>query len=233
MQTTSALYKQILSSNSHWFETRLVIDGVGTFGEEELFGISTNIEMFHGSPTIGSAVSSEIEVKMLQPSVDIPQMATLRPQVRICTAENQSEWLSQGVYYIDTRETVRSESNVDILVIHGYDAMLKAEQMFVSSTILGDSTDIDMVNEIARIMGVAVDERTTTLMTMGYTVPLPTGYTLREVLGYIASMYVGGFVMSDIGELRLVSILEMPSETNYLINEDDDYITFGGDRILV
>jgi hypothetical protein len=238
--------------------------------------------MIQNSPTVGTASSGEIEVKMLNPSDPIPTMATLIPYVRavglaptggsaeiddgiltaddatisndilvfaegtaiindsdvvefIATAyeESYSEWIQQGVYFVDTREVIKSESNVDVLVLHGYDAMLKAEQMFVSSTILGDSVDIDMVNEIARIMGVAVDERTTALMTMGYTIPLPTGYTLREVLGYIASMYVGGFIITDVGKLRLVSVLEMPEETNFLINQDYDYITFGGYRILV
>ena len=82
-------------------------------------------------------------------------------------------------------------------------------------------------------MGVSVDPRTTAMITQGYTIPLPTGYTLREVLGYIAAMYVGCFIMSDAGELRLVSILELPPETNYLIDQLGDAITFGGDRILV
>lgn len=282
MQSTSALYKQILANQNHWFETKLLIAGVGEFDETQLFSINTNIEMFQNSPTVGTASSGEIEVKMLNPSDPIPTMATLIPYVRavglaptggsaeiddgILTAddatisndilafaegtaiindsdvvefiatdyeESYSEWIQQGVYFVDTREVIKSESNVDVLVLHGYDAMLKAEQMFVSSTILGDSVDIDMVNEIARIMGVAVDERTTALMTMGYTIPLPTGYTLREVLGYIASMYVGSFIITDVGKLRLVSVLEMPEETNYLINEEYDYITFGGYRILV
>lgn len=282
MQSTSALYKQILANQNHWFETKLLIVGVGEFDETQLFSINTNIEMFQNSPTVGTASSGEIEVKMLNPSDPIPTMATLIPYVRavglaptggsaeiddgILTAddatisndilafaegtaiindsdvvefiatdyeESYSEWIQQGVYFVDTREVIKSESNVDVLVLHGYDAMLKAEQMFVSGTILGDSVDIDMVNEIARLMGVAVDERTTALMTMGYTIPLPTGYTLREVLGYIASMYVGGFIITDVGKLRLVSVLEMPEETNYLINEEYDYITFGGYRILV
>jgi hypothetical protein len=46
-------------------------------------------------------------------------------------------------------------------------------------------------------------------------------------------MYVGAFIMTDEGKLRLVSILELPPETNYLIDEVGDAITFGGDRILV
>jgi hypothetical protein len=89
------------------------------------------------------------------------------------------------------------------------------------------------VNEIAYQMGVSVDARTTALMTNAYTIPLPTGYSYREVLGYIASMYVGCFIMSDEGKLRLVSLLELPHETNYLIDQIGNAITFGGDRILV
>lgn len=232
MQSTSALYQTIIAGD-HWFETRLIIDGVGTYGETDLFAMSTTHEMFHNSPTIGSAVAGEITVKMVYPQdVTIPAMAKLLPQVRACNATQQSEWLSQGVYYIDTRERTVTEYGESVLELHGYDAMLKAEQMY-NGRITGDSTDIQMVNEIAYQMGVSVDSRTTALMTAAYTIPLPTGYSYREVLGYIASMYVGCFIITDEGKLRLVSITELPPETNYLIDEQGDAITFGGDRILV
>lgn len=234
MQQTSALYQSILSDESHWFETQLVIEGAGTFGETDLFSISTSHQMFHGSPTIGSAVAGEIQIKMVYPqSVSIPTMARLMPQVRVCNATQQSEWLAQGVYFVDTRERTVIDTGESVIELHGYDAMLKAEQPFQSNTITGDSTDVQMVNEIASIMGVEVDERTYDIMTAAYTIPLPTGYSCREVLGYIASMYVGAFIITDEGKLRLVSILELPPETNYLIDEEGDAITFGGDRILV
>lgn len=232
MQSTSALYQTIIAGD-HWFETRLIIDGVGTYGETDLFAMSTAHEMFHNSPTIGSAVAGEITVKMVYPQdVTIPAMAKLLPQVRACNATQQSEWISQGVYYIDTRERTVTDYGESVLELHGYDAMLKAEQMY-NGRITGDSTDIQMVNEIAYQMGVSVDSRTTALMTAAYTIPLPTGYSYREVLGYIASMYVGCFIITDEGKLRLVSITELPPETNYLIDEHGDAITFGGDRILV
>ena len=233
MQTTSALYQSIIADDNHWFETRLVIDGVGIFGETDLFSISTSHQMFHGTPTIGSAVAGEINVKMVYPQgVTIPTMAKLMPQVRVCNESQQSEWIAQGIYYIDTRERTVSDANEDVLVLHGYDAMLKAEQMY-NGDILGDSTDVEMVGEIASQLGLSVDSRTYDLMTEAYTIPLPVGYTYREILGYIAAMYAGCFIMSDAGELRLVSIMELPPETNYLIDQDGDAITFGGDRILV
>lgn len=234
MQNVSALYHSILSDESHWFETRLVIEGVGTFGETDLFSISTSHQMFHGSPTIGSAVAGEIQIKMVYPqSVSIPTMAKLMPQVRVCNAAQQSEWLAQGVYFVDTRAMTVTDTGESVLELQGYDAMLKAEQPFRSNSITGDSTDVRMVNEIASIMGVEVDERTYDIMTAAYRIPLPTGYSCREVLGYIASMYVGAFIITDEGKLRLVSILELPPETNYLIDVVGDAITFGGDHILV
>lgn len=233
MQHTSALFGQIISGGNYWYETRLRIDGVGTFAETSLYSISTNLEMFHGSPTIGSAVAGEIDIKMVSTDADIPRMAKLMPEVRVCNATQQSEWIPQGIYYIDTRETAKSEIGEDVLTIHGFDAMLKAEQGFQSDTITGDSVDIALVDEIARIMGVDVDSRTRDVMTQAFIVPLPVGYSLREILGYIASMYVGCFIMTDEGKLRLVSLLELPAETNYLINTAGDAITFGGDRIIV
>lgn len=232
MQTTSALYQSILADDNHWFETRLVIDVVGVYGETNLFSISTSHQMFHGTPTIGSAVAGEINVKMVYPqNVTIPTMAKLMPQVRVCNESQQSEWIAQGIYYIDTRERTVSDANEDVLVLHGYDAMLKAEQMY-NGDILGDSTDVEMVDEIASQLGLSVDSRTYDLMTAAYTIPLPVGYTYREILGYIAAMYVGCFIINETGELRLVSILELPPETNYLIDNEGDAITFGGDRIL-
>ena len=231
MQSTSALYNNIVAGE-HEFQFRLIIDGVGTFGEDQIESISTSIQMFDGTPDVGKAVAGEVTISMLLPNVAIPKMAVLRPQTRAVNATRQSEWIPQGVYYIDTRERTKNNDGLDILTIHGYDAMLRAEQMY-AGRITGNSTDIQMVNEIAYQMGVSVDARTTALMTNAYTIPLPTGYSYREVLGYIASMYVGCFIMSDEGKLRLVSLLELPHETNYLIDQIGNAITFGGDRILV
>lgn len=231
MQTTSATYQTIIGTDGHWFETKLLINGV-TYDKTTLVSMKTSHEMFSGTPEIGHAIAGEIEAQLLVPSADIPTMAELKPYVRACTASQQSEWLPQGVYYIDTRSETKNEHGVNVLTIHGFDAMLKGERLY-DGLITGDSDDTDMVDEVARLLGVSVDARTYTIMTEAYTVPFPAGYTLREILGYIASMYVGAFIMTEEGKLRLVTILELPAETNYLIENMGDAITFGGDRILV
>ena len=263
MQETSVLYRQILSDANHWFETSVVVGDSGLlitesgdkilFGgtaiivsrtgpgsgyqENKLFSVHTSIQMFHEDPTPGQAVAQEIELKMLTPSGDIPPMGVIVPYVRVCNETDQSEWIQQGVFYIDTREISKNHSTFSTITLHGYDAMLKTEQDFTDSGRLdwstGFVTDEDMVQEIADLIGVDVDTRTWSVMGEEYQIPLPTGYSLREILGYIASMYAGCFIMTDIGQLRLVSILEIPPETNLLIDQIGDYIVFGEDRIVV
>lgn len=232
MQATSDLYRQILSSDNHWFETKVRINGVD-YGEDVLFSVSTETAMFTNDPEVGRAIAGEIDVSLLSPEETIPPMAKVEPFVRIADSLETSEWLPKGVFYIDTRETTRNGNGLDILSIHGYDSMLFAEQLYPSTTHEWPMVDTAVVQEMADAMGVTVDPRTYDLMNAGYMIPLPGSYSIREVLGYIASMYVGSFIMTETGLLRLVSILELPNETNYLIDNAGDAITFGGDRILV
>lgn len=155
------------------------------------------------------------------------------------TELQQSEWLPKGVYYIDTRQTSHNDDGVALMELHGYDAMLKAEQYWGDDMMPPGGwpeeglTDIQVVQMIAEKMDVAVDSRTVTDMDGGYKIPMPIGYTLREVLGYLAAPYLGCFIMTEQGKLRMVSILDLPPETNYLIDNAGYAITFGGDRILV
>lgn len=232
MQSTSALYKSIIADD-HYFEYKLDIDGVGSIPQEEIAELKTYNTVFGGKPEIGKAVVGEIDAAIRLPEAEIPQMAILRPYVRACNDTQKSEWLPQGVFMIDTRMATKNGHGLDALTIHGYDAMLKAEQAYTDTALVWDARDVDIVSEIASKMGVNVDSRTVAAMTEGYTLPLPTGYTLREYLGFIAAFYVGCFVISDEGKLKLVSLLELPPETNYLIDDDGSAITFGGVRILV
>lgn len=232
MQDTSLLYRQILADANHRFEAKVSVGGI-EFTESDTFSIQTFSQMFSGSPEVGSAVVGEIDVSISPPAAEIPTMAQIIPYVRACTATQQSEWIQQGVFYVDTRELTQNNDGLDILTLHGYDAMLKTEQEFQSSRITGTSTDTAMVAEIARIIGVSVDARTWDVMTDAYSIPLPVGYSLREILGYIAGAYFGCFIITEQGKLRLVSLLELPPETNLLVDQVGDHIVFGGDRILV
>ena len=136
MQTTSALYNSILASDNHWFETRLIIDGVGTFGETQLFSVSTSSAMFDNEPTIGMAAAAEINVRMVKPSAQIPRMAKLRPQVRATNGAQTSEWLPQGIFYIDTRDTIKGYNGVS-----GFDMQYNDMKELTKSAIVFEVQD--------------------------------------------------------------------------------------------
>lgn len=106
--------------------------------------------------------------------------------------------------------------------------MLKTEDFYPSTTHDWDNfTDEDVVEEIAATIGVEVDDRTWDFMGSGYTISAPVGYTMREVLSYIAAMYAGNWVMNYDGELLLVGLDSMPPETSYLVDNTGDVLTFG------
>ena len=203
------------------------------FDESVLIAVKTALRVFsEDTPSIGDCISSQIDVSLLQPAAQIPRQARLVPYVRLTDGMRHSEWLQQGVYFIDTRESSGGETWKQ-MTLHGYDAMLKAEADYPPSTLQWPAKDIDVVREIADAMGVAVDARTVAIMTRGYSIEYPADYSQRETLGYIASLYAGCFVMSDLGELRLIQLGSIPPETRYLVTKDGQAITFGGVRIRV
>lgn len=238
MQQTSAIYQELLSAYQDGtpnvkFETRLAIGDV-SYDETLLASMTADYQIFsEESPSVGNCVSSELDVEMLKPSSDLPPQARLTPYVRLTDGIRYSEWIQKGVFYIDTREKLEDGSSVEKIRIHAYDDMLKAEQDYPESSLAWPARDIDVVREIARFIGVPLDPRTEPIINRGYLIEYPAGYTCRDVLGYIAAAYAGCFVMSDLGELRVITIYGIPKETRYLINSSGDAITFGGDRILV
>ena len=244
MQNTSAKYNSIISGD-HRFEVSLAIGESGRLitklGETLLFGgtailvdtggaengfrterlISVRVtsNLFSSSePDVGSCVASEIDVEMLRPPAEIPKRARLALYVRAVNDTDQSEWLPQGVFYIDTREYTQ-ESDLSVLKIHGYDAMLFADADYPSTSIEYPATDRTILGIIADTMGVPVDPRTYDIMANDYEFPLPVGYSMREILGILASSYGGNFIITESGALRLIAINEIPKQTNYLIDE--------------
>ncbi len=240
MQNTSGLYNTIISSR-HWYETKLVVNDV-SYGEDVLISVKTSHRVFSDNqPVVGGCLAAELNVEMLVPNETIPRMAKVRLYVRAKNATQTSEWIPQGVFFIDTRKVTHNDSGLNVLVLHCYDAMLKAEADYPSTTHSWPYSDIDVVKEIAKTIGLqssitattGIDSRTITLMDKAYQIGLPAGYSMREVLGNIAAMYAGNWVMNYDGQLRLITLAELPPETYYLIDSLFEPITFGGDHILV
>lgn len=235
MRDTSLItnFNTIYATGNYRVETKLNINGVD-YGEDKLISLQTTPTLFTDVPSVGNCASAEIYVEMLMPSALIPTMAEMKPYVRLVGATLVSDWIPQGVFYIDTRERTDYEITAPILTIHGYDSMLKAEAFYPEDDpSLYPMVDTDVVDTIADAMGIDVDTRTYAIMVNAYEINLPATYTMREVLSNIAAMYAANWCITFEGKLRLVGLTDIGVETNFLIDQQGDAITFGGDRIIV
>lgn len=115
MRETSALYQEILAETSHYFEKKLVINGV-TYGEDEIFALSTDANVFKNGPEIGKAVAAEIDLTILKPSVFIPRMAEIIPYIRACADVRTPPPVDMQGDVLDIDEIV-TEMDDDIAVL--------------------------------------------------------------------------------------------------------------------
>ena len=207
MNSTSTLYKSIFSG-IHRFEVKVNISGTD-YGMDVLTSLNSRRSAFGtGSPRLGLAPSGELALSLYVESGAVPRMATIRPYFRVVNDTRQSEWIAKGVYFVDTRE---ADTTTGLLTLRAYDAMLKGEVKYPSTTHSWPYSDINTVREIASFLSVAVDEQTTSLMTGAYMIPLPAQYTIRETLRYIGALYGGSFVVSDANTLRLIPLWSVKS----------------------
>ena len=236
MQEVSARYQELLTG-SHTKESRLLVDGTA-YGESTIIkgSLKTAIALFAGdTPTVGGAVAGEINVQLLGvASSSVARMAELRPQVRLVGDSGEpSEWVAQGVYNVDKRSY---NKQTGVLTLHGYDKMLATEQWYTGSVGTGGVTDITIVNRVCTQVGITLDSETDSFFSASgknYKVTNPRNYTCRELLQAIAGWYGGNWCVTPVGKLRLVLLNSLPKETNYLVDNGGNAITFGGDRILV
>ena len=232
MQTTSNLYKSLLQNPDHEKEIKMVIAGV-EYGMNNIVSCSTSGGLF-SEPGIGNCASRQIDLEVF-PVGTIPRQAKIQAFVRLVYGEQASEWIPKGVFFISTRKRNKLTGT---LTITGYDAMLKAEQTWLTSDYDAENwpmTQADAVSDIAGRIGVEVDSRT--VLSEEYPVEYPVGengdLTMREVLSGIAVSNAGNWIITDAGKLRLVGYGDIPKETNLLVTEHGDAILFGGVRIIV
>lgn len=233
MQNTSDLWKRLIRQHNTQREFAFEINGEWYGSEAEISHHVTG-ELFERFG-VGNVCTAKLEAVF---EVDeIPANAEIRRYVRLVSGDTEecSEWLPQGVFYVKRR----AESD-GIWSIEAYDALRRTGGKYVREVDEEEwpqPADV-IVEKIARRMGlvdaddnVLLDARNA--INPHYMVESPGDRIVAEVLSAIAAAHFGNFIMSDAGKLRLVPLLGLPAETNYLVDEHGDPIVLGGVRILV
>lgn len=230
MQTTSALYQQLLADPAHTIEVQAVVAGVTYNNQRDIISCEITRTLFSQvTPGIGNCCAAELDL-IIMPSQPVPRMADIQISFRVVVGNQASEWVPQGTFYTDTRST----GILGDVTIHAYDAMLMADQPFFTQGDIGQwpQTMSLVAEKIAFAMGTPFDSRT--VLNRSYTMEFPgTDQTMRTVLGYIGAANGGNWIITPGGKLRLVGLTDVPPDTNLLVTQNGNAILFGGVRILV
>lgn len=232
MQITDNTFTEIVQRNQYRTLSKIKINGV-EYGEDVLQDMSIHRKLFNGdTPSIGGCVAAEIDVNIYLESSMVGRMAELIPMICVSDDVATSDWYPQGVFYVDTRLY-----NVDtgLLTLHGYDAILKMEQPYIRSMYGAKQTAWDKyqrtaATEICNFLGITLDNPTaiSTLYKVTYPGFGEGELTFREVMGYIAASNCGNWTTTKDGKLRLVIFGDLPTETNYLLADNEgNYLTVG------
>lgn len=197
---------------------------VGTVRRGDIVNLEIQRNLFADKPTLGQANAGELDATFYMPSFTIPRMAKVKVSVQWVTGGQTYTYIF-GVFFIDTRAEDEASGT---LTIHCYDAMLMTEQACPAY-----GTDINVVSAIASQIGVELDASVTAAIVNAYDVPQAmTDDSSRNALKAIGAAYGGSFFISREGKLAFAGF-RVPAETFYLVDENGDPITFGGDRIIV
>lgn len=223
-QETSELWKTLWRTPNTQKEYGFDVNGVWHGPDSE---VSHSVDYgLYEEFSIGNAAIAQLSLSLY--ADDIPRAATIRRYIRLKNEDQTSEWLPKGVFFANRRA-----EDDGYWTVEAFDSMRKAENVWVpDQSLIFPLSMPDAVTEFARIMEVEIDPRTS--LNAAYSIDYPANdYTIRQELCFIAAAHAGNWIVTDAGKLLLVPLLSIPDETNYLVTEHGDAITFGGVRILV
>ena len=201
MHTNITNYAAIMAG-AHKTEYRLEIEGTA-YENSSLISCKTTAALFD-SFGIGNAVARTITATIV-PQGNLPVMAGVNVFMRVTNGTLTSSWVPKGQFFLDTRTT----DSDGLLTVTGYDAMLKADSIYMESGTWAAKTALAVLEEIADSIGVSIEASTESYLqanpiTLASIPAIGTdGTTKREMLKHIAVLYGGNFAMTDSGELKL------------------------------
>jgi len=223
MYPISPVFENMLRSRSRTWVVKVDIDGT-EYNNSKIVSFEVENSLVSGSSfEIGTAIASKLTLTMRFSDVVpanariIPYLAVSLDSVRWIDADTPwedydypwvggaTEWLPLGEFYVDDREKVGNT-----WVYTCYDKLMFANAPFVSA-LTYPATQQAVWNEICTSIGLTYDS--SVVIDPAYTfTAAPTGYTKRQVMGFIAgcnssSVYIG---KNGLGRFRRYSAADAP-----------------------
>ena len=204
MRNRSRLWRELAASGSARLETIIAI------GENEYtpYGeVTVNRAVSSAALSVGNCVTATVQFSLRPVSgAEIPRTAAAVVRCRFTDDLRESEWMTMGTFYVSRR---RNNPVNGLLEFQGFDAMQKADAPFPN---LSDypKAMTGVVTEIARNMGIEIDERTWDFIKTGagYYIPLPSeNERMIKTLGYIGGVCSGNWIVTPENKLRLVPLV--------------------------
>ena len=135
----------------------------------------------------------------------IPRAAPVVAFCRLSDGTTVTDWVEMGHYWVSQRSGTGS-----LVTLTCRDAMLFSGRTYADKTKFEEwpVSMVDVVREIADLMGIKIDARTMLRSEPDFVVNYPNEDTLMsEVLSVVAAAHGGNFIVTETGQLRLIPYL--------------------------
>lgn len=198
MYSISDKFKNYLKAADRIFDAKVVINDAAELLNDEVIDFEIEESVINEDEfTLGAVVAGKLELGLKTNAV-IPHNAKIQPFIRMDGAEGATEWLPLGVYFIDKRV-----HEAGVWRFTCYDRLILAQKPYITN-LLFPITMQTMINEMAiDFFGVEVSDHL--IIDPTYIVKAkPEGYTIRDILSFIAISCAAAAVIDKSGRLDFV-----------------------------
>lgn len=202
-------------------------NGGNTYGPEHIVSGTLN-DALYKECSFGNTVSRQLNMRLWNVTID-----PTSPIVLSCKESSDAEWVAKGTYLVDSFST---SPYSEFSELTAFDAMLKSEVVYLKEgTWPSSQTDVGLATSIASTIGVTWNTanrnyyRTHGVISIDQSPNIgENGTTCRQILGTIAALRGGNWIINDNNELVLVplfghvvsaSSLVYPTSAEYVIGD--------------
>lgn len=191
MKILDTAITEIVKGNSARYYSKYIVDGKEYTNTLNKFNFQ-NITNPNNEITIGNTCASSVTFSIYMPQVSLENKEiTIYEGVKV---SNEIKYIKLGTFTVS-----KQTSNGEYTSYEAYDKMYKADMPY-SSDLVFPSTDKAILTEICGKLGISL---ATDIVTAHTVSDKPQGYTMREIIGYMAMLQGCNAVINADGNLEL------------------------------